>query len=181
MKKYQIILADPPWKMDFSVDNSRKCENHYPTMETEEICNLKVPSDDNSVLFLWATAPKLLEALKVMEAWGFKYRTHFIWDKEVFGLGYWCRGQHELLLIGKKGKFSPPKNTERISSVIRIKRAKHSDKPDYVKIMISKWYPNYSKLEMFYRSHTPLFPNNDWDVWGNELKNDIELECRSLI
>jgi len=63
----------------------------------------------------------------------------------------------------------------RIPSVIRIKKGKHSDKPDYIKIMISKWYPNYSKIEMFYRCHTPLFSNNDWDVWGNEFENDIEL------
>ena len=88
MKKYQIIYADPPWRYDFSKDNADKIENHYPTMALQEICELDIPSDDNSVLYLWATAPKLLEALAVMKAWGFKYKTQMIWDKELIGMGY---------------------------------------------------------------------------------------------
>lgn len=77
-------------------------------MELEEIKTLSIPSADNAVLFLWATAPKLKEALEVMEAWGFEYRTNAVWDKEIIGMGYWFRGQHELLLVGVKGEFSPP-------------------------------------------------------------------------
>ena len=68
-KKYNIIYADPPWKYDFSKDNSDRVENHYPTMTLEEIKFLKFPIEDNAVLFLWATAPKLIEALEVMKAW----------------------------------------------------------------------------------------------------------------
>ena len=167
--------------MNFSCNNRYRCEVHYPTMTTDDICELKVPSEDNSVLFLWATAPKLLEALQVMKAWGFLYRTHFIWDKVMFGLGYWCRGQHELLLIGKKGNFSPPKNTMRIQSIIRIKKAEHSDKPDYVKAMIDKWYPNCSKLEMFSRIHMPFFPNDNWDYIGNDINGkDIKEVLKEL-
>lgn len=56
------------------------------------------PSEDNAVLYLWATAPKLLEALEVMRAWGFKYKTQAVWDKSWVGMGYWFRGQHEILL-----------------------------------------------------------------------------------
>ena len=81
-KKYQIIMADPPWQYDFSKDNADKIENHYPTMTLKDICDLKVPSDNNCVLYLWATAPKLLEALEVMKSWGFRYKTHAIWDKQ---------------------------------------------------------------------------------------------------
>ena len=84
-KKYQIIMADPPWQYDFSKDNADKIENHYPTMTLKDICDLKVPSDNNCVLYLWATAPKLLEALEVMKSWGFRYKTHAIWDKQWIG------------------------------------------------------------------------------------------------
>jgi len=174
-KKYQIIYADPPWKYDFSATHNRDIENQYPTMEQEDIKNLKFVSDDNAVLYLWATAPKLLEALEVMKSWGFQYRTHLIWDKKIIGCGWWFRGQHELLLVGVKGKFSPPINELRISSIYQSKRGQHSDKPDYIREMISKWYPNETKLEMFRREHTPLFIKPDWDVWGNEVESDIEL------
>ena len=76
MKKYQIIYADPPWQYDFSKVNADKIEKHYPTMTVKDICALTVPADDNCVLYLWATAPKLLEALEVMRVWGFIYKTH---------------------------------------------------------------------------------------------------------
>ena len=173
-KKYQIIYADPPWQYDFSKDNADKIEKHYPTMTVKDICALQIPSDDNAVLYLWATAPKLLEALEVMKSWGFIYKTHCIWDKCWIGMGYWFRGQHELLLVGVKGIISPPTQELRISSVLRTKRGEHSDKPDYIKSMIEKWYPTYSKLEIFTRNHTPLLKTN-WDVWGNEVESDIQL------
>ena len=174
MKKYQIIYADPPWKLQASVP-SRAVEKHYPTMNVEEIKQLNVPVAKNAILFLWATAPKLIEALAVLSGWGFNYKTHFVWDKEIIGCGWWCRGQHELLLIGVRGKMSPPKQSLRIPSLIKCKRAKHSDKPDYFREKIQEWYPNTSKLEMFCRNHRPLFPSNNWDVWGNEVESDVKL------
>ena len=168
MKKYQVIYADPPWKYDFSKDSADKIENHYPTMDLEDIKNLKIPSEDNSVLYLWATAPKLLEALDVMKSWGFTYKTQAVWDKEWIGMGYWFRGQHELLLVGVKGKFSPPISKFRISSVIRERRTKHSKKPNLVRELISNSFPKFSKLELFAREKI-----NGWDAWGNEIEEDI--------
>ncbi len=180
MKKYQIIYADPPWRYNFSKSNSREIENQYPTMSLEDICLLNVPSDDNAILYLWATAPKLLEALQVMKSWGFEYKTHAIWDKEIIGMGYWFRGQHELLLVGVKGKMSPPPQHLRVSSVRRERRTKHSKKPSGVKIMIGEWFPELSKIELFARKDDSknLFNKNtcdSWDVWGNEVESDIEL------
>src|SRR3990167_11009364 len=146
MKKYQIIYADPPWSYDFSKDNADKIENHYLTMSQEEICRLEIPSDNSSVLYLWATAQKLLEALEVMKAWGFTYKTNAIWNKSWIGMGYWFRGQHELLLVGTKGKFSPPKSDYRKSSVYEEKRSSHSKKPRYFRNMISDSFPaDYNK------------------------------------
>lgn len=171
-KKYNIIYADPPWRYSFSKSKSRKIENKYPTMELEDIKNLNIPSDDNSVLYLWATAPKLIEALSVMKSWGYTYKTQAIWDKEIIGMGYWFRGQHEILLVGVKGKFSPPQ--KRVSSIFKYKRTRHSKKPsqikDYILFAFSHQETNYNMLELFAREKT-----EGWDVWGNEVESDIEL------
>ena len=168
---YDVIYADPPWKYSFSKSKSRRIENHYDTMTLKDICALNVPAADNSVLYLWATAPKLLEALKVMDSWGFTYKSQIIWDKEKMGMGYWARGQHEILLIGTKGKFSPPEPKVRKRSVLRVKRNKHSKKPDQVYEYIESWFPEKKKLEMFAR-----IKRIGWDIWGNELVNDIEIQ-----
>lgn len=167
---YDVIYADPPWRYSFSKSDSRKIENQYPTMAVDEICELKVPAKKDCVLYLWATAPKLLEALKVMKAWGFEYKTQAVWDKGKIGMGYWFRGQHELLLVGVRGKVSPPEHPLRVSSVLRFNRSKHSKKPDEIRDLISGWFPSAEKLEMFCRSPAP-----GWAVFGNEVDGTISL------
>jgi len=169
-KTYDLIYADPPWRYDFSKDNADKIENHYPTMTVNDICSVWSTYDigcvaPNAVLYLWATAPKLLEALKVMEAWGFTYKTHAMWDKTWIGMGYWFRGQHELLLVGVKGKFSPPIPTLRESSVFREKKGKHSAKPSYFRDLITRQHSDAKKIELFARESF-----SGWDAWGNEIK-----------
>jgi N6-adenosine-specific RNA methylase IME4 len=118
---------------------------------------------------MWATAPKLIEALEVMKSWGFQYKTHAVWDKENWGSGYWFRGQHELLLVGVKGQHKPPAQSQRVSSIIRITRGDHSSKPDQVRDMIRDWFPTAKRLELFARKWTSFWPIPEgWDVWGNE-------------
>lgn len=177
MKKYNVIYADPPWSYDFSKSETREIGTQYVTMTIDEICAMDIPSDKNCVLYLWATAPKLKEALKVMESWGFNYKTHAVWDKETIGMGYWFRGQHELLLVGTKGNFSPPEQSMRIGSVIRKKKNfKHSAKPVSIRDQIVKWFPKASRLELFARSREGFFPDYEyegWDVYGNEVNNSI--------
>ena len=117
---------------------------------------------------------KLKECLEVLESWGFEYRTCGIWDKQVIGMGYWFRNQHEILLIGKKGKLSPPVNTERVSSVYSEKRGNHSVKPIYFRDLLSKWFPDFNKIELFARPNPQLKLDgtntfDGWDVWGNEV------------
>lgn len=167
---YDVIYADPPWRYSFSKSDSRKIENQYPTMTVQEICDLKVPSAKNSVLYLWTTTPKLIEGLEVMKAWGFTYKSQAVWDKEIMGMGYWFRGQHEILLVGTKGKFSPPPSELRKSSVFRFKRSLHSKKPDEIRDLIVSWFPNNTRLEMFAR----IAPEG-WDIWGNELEKSVEI------
>lgn len=163
--KYNVIYADPPWEYEHSMTNSRKIENQYPTMKLEEIKSMKIPSSEDSVLFLWATAPKLEEAISVMNAWNFIYRTCSVWNKEIIGMGYWFRNQHELLLVGCKGNFSPPEVEKRISSVYSEKRSEHSKKPEYYYQLIESMFPDGKYLELFSRKQN----NNKWTVYGNQL------------
>lgn len=176
MGKYSVIYADPPWHYDFSQSKCDSIEENYPTMSIGEICALPLPSADNAVLYLWATAPKLLEALAVMKAWGFEYKTHAIWDKERIGLGHWFRAQHELLLVGVKGRFLSPPESLRIPSVIHRRRGLHSEKPDSVREHISRCFPDARKLEVFARA-----AYSGWDCWGNEACDSISLPNVELV
>jgi len=163
-EKFDVIYCDPPWRYDFSETTNREIENHYTTMECKDICKMNVPAADNCVLFMWATAPKLLEAIEVIKAWGFEYKTHAIWDKEKIGMGYWFRGQHELLMVATKGKVSPPDSAIRISSVIKEERTKHSRKPDCVAEYIELAFFEKSKIELFCRE-----PRKGWYSFGNQI------------
>lgn len=163
---HEIILADPPWRYDFNeTPKLREIENEYPTMDVEEI-KTHVPSSaaEDSILFLWGTAPKLREALEVMAAWGFEYKSHAIWDKQKIGMGYWFRGRHELLLVGIKGNPGTVPEPARRSSIFSEARGEHSMKPQCVYSWIEEAFPLKTKLEMYCRN-----PRPGWDVWGNEI------------
>jgi len=161
---FELVVADPCWRYDFSKDDADKVENHYETCTVEEIIKHKPNTTEDSILFLWATAPKLLEALEVMKAWGFTYKSHAIWDKKWIGMGYWFRGTHELLLVGTKGNPGCPPDSERVSSIFSEKRTEHSKKPQCVYEWIEKAFPSQTKLEMYCRT-----PRKNWSSWGNEI------------
>ena len=161
---FNIILADPPWQYEHEISDSRKIENQYPTMKLEEIATLSIPAADDSVLFLWATNPKLKEALWVMEKWGFDYRTNLVWAKDKIGMGFYFRSQHELLLVGKKGNYPMPEPSNRPSSLVTFPRLDHSKKPSIIYNLIETMYPEAKKLELFQRGE----PRPDWAVWSNE-------------
>src|SRR5262249_17927131 len=104
-QRYGVIVADPEWRFEpYSRETGmdRAADNHYPTSITDIIAERDVTSiaADDCVLFLWATVPMLRDALRVMEAWGFEYKSHAIWDKMHIGTGFWFRNRHELLLVG---------------------------------------------------------------------------------
>lgn len=168
--KFPVIYADPPWKFGvFSelTGRDKSPENHYPTMTTPQIMGLfeeiGSPAKADAVLFLWATNPMLLDALKVMDTWGFTYVHHWIWDKEHIGTGYWGRDRHELLLIGKRGSPLPPSPGTQPHTVYREVKGRHSAKPAYFADTIDRIYPGVPKLEMFSRSARP-----GWTSWGFE-------------
>ena len=165
-QKFSVIYADPPWRYDFSETTNRQIENQYPTMDIEEIKAVNVSEfcHTDAVLYLWATAPKLREGLAVMEAWGFEYKTNMVWVKDKIGMGYWARSQHELILIGTRGTFSPPPSDKRVSSIIEAPRTKHSKKPVQCVELLENLYPEMAKIELFSRE-----PREGWAAWGNEV------------
>jgi len=166
-KIYSVIYADPPWRFEpYSRDSGmdRAADNHYPTMTIGELKELKVPAASNAVLFLWATNPMLAEALAVMQAWGFTYKSNFVWEKNKAGTGYWNRNKHELLLVGTKGSVPAPAPGEQYDSVIPANRGRHSAKPAAFIEIIDGMFPHLDGVELFARTR-----HLGWDVWGNEV------------
>lgn len=164
--RFPLIYADPPWQYDFISVDAWKVENHYPTMPIEEICALPVNdiTTKDAILFMWATAPKLADAMNVINAWGFTYKTCAVWDKEWTGMGNYFRVQHELLLIATRGSIPPPTTDNRPASIVRHKRSTtHSQKPDVFYDIIETMYPELPKLELFARA-----TREGWKSWGNE-------------
>ena len=164
---FDVIYADPPWRYDFSRSESRSIPSHYDNLPIEDVCAIPVSSAsaDDSVLFLWATSPKLPEALAVLRAWGFTYVTHAIWDKRTFGLGYWFRGAHELLLVGVHGNPPAPPASRLRESVLTVQRGAHSAKPEDFRRLIVRYTPWASRyLELFGRGR----PRKGWTYWGDQ-------------
>lgn len=168
-KKYGVVLADPAW--DFAVwdavtGGDRGANNHYETNDLAQILKLDVPSicHADCVLFLWATAPMMPQALQTMEAWGFEYKSQYVWVKDRAGTGYWSRNMHELLLIGTKGDVPCPSPGTQYTSVIEAPLGEHSEKPAIFLEMIEDYFPTVQKIELNRRG--PARPN--WDAWGTE-------------
>lgn len=165
---FEVIYADPPWRYSFMKVRAWAVENHYPTMTAEEIAALPVQdvAGPDAVLFLWTTSPKLLEGLRVVQDWGFTYKTSLIWDKGGKGMGFWVRVNHEILLIGTRGKPAVPAVPARPVSVLRAARRRHSQKPDEAYPIIEAMAPGARRLELFARQQRP-----GWQVWGLEAPN----------
>lgn len=166
-KRYGVILADPPWAFSTYSENGldRSADNHYPTLDTDTLCGVGpyVPAADDCILFLWATSPMLPDALRVMEAWGFTYKSHFIWNKDKIGTGYWNRNKHELLLVGTRGNIPAPAMGEQAHSVIDAPVRLHSEKPMAFHLLIENYFPNLPKIELNARR-----ARRGWEAWGLE-------------
>jgi site-specific DNA-methyltransferase (adenine-specific) len=185
MKKYNIIYADPPWeyKESGSTTNSRSlAKQHYNTIPTLDICNLPIKDikTDDSICFMWATFPKIAEALKAMRAWGFEYKTAaFVWVKKnkksntnFWGMGAYTRANAEVCLLGisKKTKASEQVKAHNIHQIIEAPIESHSKKPDIIREKIVELLGDLPRVELFARNAT-----EGWDVWGNEVECDLEL------
>ena len=173
-KKYNVIYADPPWKYNTWRDGMGTAEKHYPTMKVESIVEMqniiKNISEKDCILFLWVTFPCLLEGLKVMKEWGFKYKTcGFNWIKRnkvsdtwFFGMGHWTRANSELCLIGTKGTIKRKSN--KVSQIIDTHIEENSKKPNIVRERIVELVGDLPRIELFARQ-----TSEGWDSWGNEV------------
>lgn len=197
---FGAILADPPWRFEtWGVGGrDRSAGQHYlhdpelvkrlkaagaaagafTTMPLEDICAMPVAdvAADDACLFLWACMPLLREALRVMDAWGFEYRTTaFTWAKvnrdgsPYMGLGYWTRGNAELCLFGKRG--TPKRDAMDVPQLILERRREHSRKPDCVHQRIMRLCEG-PYLELFARRSVP-----NWTTWGNEATKFDPADC----
>jgi N6-adenosine-specific RNA methylase IME4 len=189
--KYQIIAADPAWSYNARAPHKPRADGtkkprfgegamgHYPTMTNQDILDLgpmvDAISDDNSLLFLWATMPLLPLACEVIEAWGFQFATAaFVWIKMTeagnpfTSPGYYTASNAEIVLLGAKGSMPP--DVRMINSVILAPRGKHSAKPEEMQDRIDRMYPGRKKLELFARRHRP-----GWACFGNEIGSKADL------
>jgi len=172
---YDVIYADPPWQYDNAIDYWSPAIKHYPTMDIASISDLTIPAADNAVLFLWATNPFLQDALKVVSAWQFEYKTNIVWIKtnriaKGQGSGFYVWGHHELLFICTKGSMVPvTKGRPQVSSVLEADAGAHSQKPNQIYGIIEDLYPGHSYLELFARSNT----RDGWTTWGADSQTAI--------
>lgn len=189
-RRYRCIISDPPWRyggtdqfQPGSDDLFRAARHRYPTMKTKDICALDVAAlaADDCVLLLWATLPLLPDALAVVAAWGFEFKSAIPWIKLAddprrdlwgewryvpqYGTGFWVRCCAELVLIGKRGNPKPPPQAA-ASVGLLSENFGHSRKPEnlyqYAEYFDGPW------LEMFARR-----PRARWDRFGNEVESTV--------
>jgi N6-adenosine-specific RNA methylase IME4 len=166
-KRFGVVYADPAWRfVPYSRETSGYLpDDHYPTMALDEIRALDVAgiAADDCALFLWATVPMLPQALEVMAAWGFVFKSGVPWIKDHAGMGYWFRNQCELLLVGTRGNIPAPAPGTQWSAIFAPVR-EHSRKPDQAYGIIESYFPHLPKIELFCRGQA----RPGWSAWGNE-------------
>ena len=171
-RRYSIYYADPPWKYEVWSEETgmdRSAENHYPTMEVEEIVALFhrlgiADPEYPAIMFLWCTNAGLRkQGIRVLEECGFDYVHHWVWDKVHQGNGHWGFDCHECLLIGRRGDVVPPLKGSQPRTIYQEAKGRHSAKPAYFAETIERIWPDLPKLELFCRS-----PRPGWDAWGYE-------------
>lgn len=174
-KRYGVILADPEWPFDvYSSETGmdRSPDNHYPTSSIAAIMARPVPSimADDCALLLWVTGPHLENGFKVLNAWGFTYRSHWAGVKDRIGTGYWNRNKHELLLLGVRGNVPAPAMGEQFDSVQPFPVREHSRKPEFAHLIAERYWPSLPKIELNARE-----ARDTWDIWGAEAPEPITI------
>jgi N6-adenosine-specific RNA methylase IME4 len=170
-KRYGVILCDPPWEFEvFSrvTGLSRSPDRHYPTMTLADVKALPVAdlAGPHCALLLWATRPRLADAIAVIGHWGFSYKTCIVWHKPRLCLGHWFRDCNELLLLAIRGKIPAPLPGTQLPSEIEgegVEPRRHSSKPEAAYKIAEGYWAGVPKVELFARTK-----REGWDAWGNE-------------
>ncbi|MCA3623029.1 MAG: S-adenosylmethionine-binding protein [Methylobacterium sp.] len=174
-KKFRTILADPPWQFQNrtgKVAPEHRRLSRYATMDLDEICQLPVANAAASTahLYLWVPNALLPEGLRVMQAWGFSYKSNIIWHKirkdggsDGRGVGFYFRNVTEILLFGVCGKNARTLDAGRRQvNMIETRKREHSRKPDEQYSLIESCSSG-PYLEMFARG-----TRKNWTYWGNQ-------------
>lgn len=164
--KFGCIYADPPWKYD-NQGTRAATSNHYGTMSVDELCEMPVVdfAADDAHLHLWTTNAFIFDCQRIMEAWGFTYKSMMVWVKPDMGIGNYWRVQHEFLLLGTRG--SADFRDKNLPSWIEHKRLGHSTKPHVFREAVEKVSPG-PRIELFARNDHP-----NWVSWGNEVTTNL--------
>jgi len=163
---FATIYADPAWQ--YGNQGTRGATgDHYSGMSVDEICALPVApaAAENAHLHLWTTNAFLFDARRVIEAWGFEYKSCYVWVKPQIGMGNYWRVSHEFLLLGVRGSLSFADKSLR--SWGEFRRAQHSAKPEQIRDLIHRASPG-PRLEMFARRAV-----EGWTCWGNEIRREV--------
>ncbi|MEI7195038.1 MT-A70 family methyltransferase [Pectobacterium versatile] len=183
MNKFKLIYADPPWSYRDKVkDGNRGVDFKYPTMDLSAICRLpawELADPESCLLAMWWVPTQPTEALKVMDAWGFRLMTMkgFTWhkvgsrqrDKSVIGMGHMTRANSEDCLFAVRGKL-PERLDASICQHITAPRFEHSAKPPEIRDLLLRLLGDVPRIELFARESAP-----GWDVWGNDCESTVEL------
>jgi N6-adenosine-specific RNA methylase IME4 len=174
-KHFATVLADPPWRFinrTGKVAPEHRRLSRYDTMTTEEISALPVHevAAEKSHLYLWVPNALLGEALAVMEAWGYTYKSNIVWHKirkdggsDGRGVGFYFRNVTELVLFGIRGKDNRTLSPGRSQvNLLATRKREHSRKPDELYDIVERCSPG-PYLELFAR-----YPRQGWSVWGSE-------------
>lgn len=173
--EFRTFVADPPWQYG-NTSTRGAAQNHYDTMTIEELCALDVVPEraaEQAHLYLWTTAGHLPQAFKVMDAWGFEYKTYLVWCKPQIGMGNYFRVSTELVLFGVKGGMRT--QARDIRNWFEAKRGKHSAKPIEFHDLVEKASPG-PYMELFSRCRAADMLTGctcskcrlGWTVWGNQ-------------
>lgn len=174
-KRFATVLADPPWQFQNrtgKVAPEHRRLSRYGTMDLQAIMDLPVSklSADTSHLYLWVPNALLPDGLKVLEAWGYTYKSNIVWRKirkdggsDGRGVGFYFRNVTELVLFGVKGKNARTLQPGRTQvNFLETRKREHSRKPDEFYDIVESCSPG-PYLEMFARG-----PREGWSVWGNQ-------------
>lgn len=173
--QFSTFVADPPWRYG-NTSTRGAAEDHYPTMSIDELCDLDVVRDhaaDQAHLYLWATAGHLPDAFRVMDAWGFDYKTYLVWIKPQMGMGNYFRISTEVVLFGVRGGLRT--NHRGLMNYFQARRGKHSSKPAMFHDLVMKASPG-PYLELFSRCQADTMLMGcgcakcrlGWSAWGNQ-------------
>lgn len=185
--KYKIIYADPPWSYGNFQGKGKAFGDvsaHYPTMTLAEMSAIpikNIAADDLCLLFMWATFPTLPDAMALIEAWGFTYKTvAFVWvknrgEKLYSGLGFYTNSNAEICIVARRGKAPFVRANRDVKQIVQAQLGVHSRKPDEVRDRIVRLVGDVPRVELFAREAAP-----GWDRWGNQIDSTIDIPHKVL-